>query len=933
MRAEMIGEFIAAISEEIEAAKKKAESSGIKLSSGDLIEQSNGTYVYRFSAKRDLSTLDLEAASQLEVNGKLHECTIIAVEGKQITLAITESAGSHANLARLILCQTAINQILKDRFTNALTTGSVAHFDFAAKVFSGHCQRLCETPAGIKGLNEARGSNPSQIKAISNSISHSLAVIWGPPGTGKTKTIARAVEAHLKAGRRVLLVSLANNAVDSALEAIAELLQESYYANGQLVRLGIPRSASLRQRFPLVLPRTQIKEEQSQLSEQKTLYETRLSSLKKRLDDCRQLVNLNKQIKKQKEALRSNDGITYSIDVAKTYNSIVGEIYQMNCLIDQARVLVDDVDLNEPERMVLASKLKYLIDHRDSRQPVAEELRVKLNCSFNAESDRLKEAETQLRELATNIGVSPHAAENEMAATRRDIDSSSESLDRLLNVESKSEREILSSARLVAATLAKTFASPILDDEIFDVLVVDEASMVAMPQLYWALGKATTCATIVGDFMQLPPIVQSQKKLATKWLQRSIFDQLNIANINAAKESTLVSLLDTQYRMSPSIANISSELFYGALVKNAPSTETLGFVDSLTQSDKSNIVIDTTDVNPLCTQDDRGKTNYQSAAIAARICERLRRDHPTKTVAVVTPYRAQQELIESRLREAGFGKEIPVGTVHKFQGLESDIVIFDCVDGTGSRGSMLNDMYQNSNARVLLNVALTRARSKFILIANVQYFENLISDSGVFPRMLTQLRESGVQITGTQLNEILSEAPAPCVVDQSHDFTPVANTASLLFNEVSFWEAFLRDLNQAEKTVFLCSPYVTRHRSGQIVPVLKQLIENGLTVKILTRPPDSHSSNMIEGAIETLNQLREAGAEIIERENIHQKLAVIDAVICWHGSLNILSHRDTEESMTRIEGTDFASQLLKSIECGELVDSTNERIEYSQTAT
>jgi hypothetical protein len=53
-------------------------------------------------------------------------------------------------------------------------------------------------------------------------------------------------------------------------------------------------------------------------------------------------------------------------------------------------------------------------------------------------------------------------------------------------------------------------------------------------------------------------------------------------------------------------------------------------------------------------------------------------------------------------------------------------------------------------------------------------------------------------------------------------------------------------------------------------------------------------------------------------------------VVCWHGSLNILSHLDTEESMTRIEGTDFASQLLKSIECGELVDRTNERIEDSQ---
>jgi hypothetical protein len=923
MTAEMIGEFITAISEEIAAVKKKAESSGIRLSLGELLEQANGIYMYQFSAKRDLGTLDLAAVPQLEINGKLHECTIVGIEGKQITLTITESAGSRVNLARLVLSQTAMHQLLIDRFTDALANSSLSQFDFADKIFNGYCEKVCETPAKVEQLNAARKSNASQIKAICNSFSQSLAVIWGPPGTGKTKTIARAVEAHLQAGRRVLLVSLANNAVDSALEAIAELLQESYYAKGQLVRLGIPRSTSLCQRFPLVLPRAQITSEQSALSEKKCVLETKRSTLKKRLDDCKQLSNLSKQIEKQKEAIRSSKSITFAADVAKSYTSIMAEIYQMNSLIAEAREIINDVELHEPERAVVESKLKYLINHRDSRQPIAEELRVKLNCSFNAESDRVKEGELQLNELATSLGISPIAAEKEIAAVRRKIDSISESLNTLRTTEPKSEREILSSARLVATTLAKTFAGSVLDCEKFDVLVVDEASMVPMPQLYWALGKTTKGATIVGDFMQLPPIVQSQEKLATKWIRRCIFDQLKIGTIDNAKESDLISLLDTQYRMNPSIANISSELFYGALVKNAESTEILGFVDCLTQSDKSAIVIDTSDINPICIQND-GRTNHQSAKITERICEQLRREHPTKTIAVVTPYRAQSELLESRLRTAGLGKEIPVGTVHKFQGLESDIVIFDCVDGTGSRGSMLNDMNQNSNAHVLLNVALTRARSKFIIIANAQYFENSIPESGVFPRMLNLLRECGSQITAEQLNEILPAEPGSRMIEQKRDSAPVPNGASAIFNEVSFWETFFRDLNQAEKSVFLCSPYVTRHRSAQIAPMLEQLIKNGLSVTILTRPPGSHSSNMIEGATEVLEQLREGGADIIEKENIHQKLAVIDDVICWHGSLNILSHRDTAESMTRVEGTDFASQLLKSIEPGELGSNSDE---------
>jgi hypothetical protein len=96
--------------------------------------------------------------------------------------------------------------------------------------------------------------NASQIRAIENSFANSLAVIWGPPGTGKTRTIARAVEAHLRAGRLVLLVSHANLAVDAALEDIAEQLETTFYAQSKLLRLSATPNESLLNRFPLLSP-------------------------------------------------------------------------------------------------------------------------------------------------------------------------------------------------------------------------------------------------------------------------------------------------------------------------------------------------------------------------------------------------------------------------------------------------------------------------------------------------------------------------------------------------------------------------------------------------------------------------------------------------------------------------------------------------------
>ncbi|HAG11921.1 MAG TPA: hypothetical protein DCK76_11250 [Desulfotomaculum sp.] len=96
--------------------------------------------------------------------------------------------------------------------------------------------------------------NKSQEEAIKTAFSKSTSIIWGPPGTGKTKTIARLVEAHINAGRRVLLVSHANTAVDEALENIAEHLKTTpFYQEGKLIRLGICHKKNLEDNYPLVI--------------------------------------------------------------------------------------------------------------------------------------------------------------------------------------------------------------------------------------------------------------------------------------------------------------------------------------------------------------------------------------------------------------------------------------------------------------------------------------------------------------------------------------------------------------------------------------------------------------------------------------------------------------------------------------------------------
>jgi len=66
-------------------------------------------------------------------------------------------------------------------------------------------------------------NNESQNEAVSLATrAEDFALIHGPPGTGKTYTLARTVRALVERGERVLLTAFTNRAVDNALEALRE---------------------------------------------------------------------------------------------------------------------------------------------------------------------------------------------------------------------------------------------------------------------------------------------------------------------------------------------------------------------------------------------------------------------------------------------------------------------------------------------------------------------------------------------------------------------------------------------------------------------------------------------------------------------------------------------------------------------------------------
>ena len=183
----------------------------------------------------------------------------------------------------------------------------------------------------------------------------------------------------------------------------------------------------------------------------------------------------------------------------------------------------------------------------DSRKRLVKEINERTYSLENAHATKQKETErakAEAYELLNHLRITVAEIENKIkdVTTRK-----ATMLARLAEINQQLDeisQGILSEARLIATTLTKTFVDKQFPDTPFDVLILDEASMAPLPHLYWAVSRCRGYVTIVGDFLQLPPICISEATMAQKWLGRSIFSVLGINGVKEAIRDQRVKLLD-----------------------------------------------------------------------------------------------------------------------------------------------------------------------------------------------------------------------------------------------------------------------------------------------------------------------------------------------------------------------------------------------------
>lgn len=322
-----------------------------------------------------------------------------------------------------------------------------------------------------------------------------------------------------------------------------------------------------------------------------------------------------------------------------------------------------------------------------------------------------------------------------------------------------------------AAAILTTCSSAALDlvkAGHFDVVIFEESSQIRMQDAFTALTQGDK-AIIIGDDKQLAPVSQ---------LNKQINSLLEIAMATLRRQDVTSSLmcdLTVQYRMREEICRLINDTFYEGKLQSATQIQDRPPIytghpqiqpEELTRILNPETVIGVIDVEGV--EEYRGMSTFNQANLQVDL--RLWKAFAAvglkpNQIGIITPYKEQQRLLVRALANAE-----SVGTVDSFQGQERDLIILDLVRANPDR--QVGFTLQPNR----LNVALSRAKQKLIIITNLQTFQGHPLFDQILERIRTFPHTQIDHATASQLNISLPKykprAEVRIIPDMSHVTEP-----------------------------------------------------------------------------------------------------------------------------------------------------------------
>ncbi|RVW37185.1 putative helicase MAGATAMA 3 [Vitis vinifera] len=602
-----------------------------------------------------------------------------------------------------------INMITNNRIWAALNIGP----DLGNKSI---IQKVLQ-PDSLAGEECALCSSDS----VSNSEPmNSIKQIWGPPGTGKTKTVATLLFALYRMKCRTVTCAPTNIAVLTVTERLVGLVRDSNeygtYGLGDILLLGMhslesmiclledPKemySTYLRERMNQGKGVQTNQEKEEDIQSQSFNKDGRKNKKSWMRKDIEQTLKNSKKGKGKKQQDKNSEGATDgSCDKLLTLEEFFKKKFYD--IVNNLKFCIPKLRTHLPTSLIPLEVAKNMI----GAQRLLESF-ITLFQNVSVESKGLKEVIEKIGDAGKSVDrfCKFHKTRRKFLEILRCLRTAS------IEVPNTTDHYRIKSFCLQNATLlfctASSSAKIPVGGKPIELLVIDEAAQLKECESAIPLQiSGIRHAILIGDELQLPAMVKSKISEEAKF-GRSLFQRLVLLGHRRH-------LLNLQYRMHPSISLFPNREFYDNLILDAPNVKERKYERSYLHGNMYgsysfiNVAYGKEEFDYRCSTRNMVEVVVVSEMVAT-LAKATKGRKQRVSVGIISPYKAQVYAIQDRLGKkytsSADGKfSVSVRSVDGFQGGEEDIIIISTVrcNLKGSVGFISN--------RQRTNVALTRAR-------------------------------------------------------------------------------------------------------------------------------------------------------------------------------------------------------------------------------
>ena len=514
-----------------------------------------------------------------------------------------------------------------------------------------------------------RNVNLDQLLAIHNAINYPVAYIQGPPGTGKTTTIINTIITAFFNNKTVLFSSYNNHPIDGVIEKLTNLKYRGYTIPFPILRIAsndkIPETIKYIKNLLITTQNLSVFTDALNQNKQSQIERTR--QLTELLQKYEEQLDLKERRDLIEAMLSKNENMNLRLNLeGQQENAIKKRLNEIGEITDEEALALLYFDHDKLMQFINFTSVKYL---KQLYEPEYKDF---------IEILKLQDEKEQITRFNKYVSVS-------------------ENIIKLQKV-----------FPVFCATCISTqkIGEPKL---YFDMTIMDEASQcnTAVSLVPIIRGKSLM---LVGDPQQLNPVITLDPninlELKAKYNVNDSYDYIKnsiykafLANDSVSQET----LLHNHYRCAKEIIEFNNKKYYNNQLNV-----------------KSRVMYD----KPLmfCEVAENYSSDKNTAPEEVETIIKYVKNNPGKKIGIITPFKNQKDLIEHRLKEEHLEQEINCGTVHAFQGDEKDEILFSLAL-TDHTHEKTYDWLKNN--RELLNVAVSRAKEKLILISSNKELKRL----------------------------------------------------------------------------------------------------------------------------------------------------------------------------------------------------------------